>query len=114
MRQRPFDVLANPADTPRAIYVSGFDSALLAADTGVVVEGRMEDLQRGIDALGVLAGEGGVHVGTRAGDNTLGALKGCTLTGFAGLTPLATSACRFTTPRPSTKARCCGPWGFRM
>ncbi len=87
MRQRPFDVLANPADTPRAIYVSGFDSAPLAADTGVVVEGRMDDLQRGIDALGVLAGAGGVHVGTRSGDNTLGTLKGCTLTGFAGPHP---------------------------
>ena len=31
-RQRPFDVLANPSDTPRAIYVSGFDSSPLAAD----------------------------------------------------------------------------------
>ena len=39
MRQRPFDVLANPADTPRAIYVSGFDSSPLAVDTGVATEG---------------------------------------------------------------------------
>ena len=55
---RPFDVLANPADPPRAIYVSGFDSSPLAVNTGLVVEGRIDDLQRGVDALGVLAGPG--------------------------------------------------------
>jgi Na+-transporting NADH:ubiquinone oxidoreductase subunit A len=79
--------LANPADTPRAIYVSGFDSAPLAVDTGVATEGRMDDLQRGIDALGVLAGQGGVYVGTRAGDNTLAGLNGCTTTSFNGPHP---------------------------
>ena len=87
LRQRPFDVLANPADTPRAIYVSGFDSSPLAVDTGVAVEGRTDDLQRGIDALGVLAGAGGVHVGTRWGDNTLNGLTGCTLSSFNGPHP---------------------------
>ena len=87
MRQRPFDVLANPADPPRAIYVSGFDSAPLAVDTGMATEGRMDDLQRGIDALGVLAGQGGVHVGTRSGDNTLAGLNGCTTTSFKGPHP---------------------------
>jgi Na+-transporting NADH:ubiquinone oxidoreductase subunit A len=87
MRQRPFDVLANPSHTPRAIYVSGFDSAPLAVDTGLSVEGRMEDLQKGIDALGELAGAGGVHVGTRKGDNTLNGLNGCNTSSFAGPHP---------------------------
>ena len=87
MRQRPFDVLANPADTPRAIYVSGFDSSPLAVNTGLVVEGRMDDLQRGVDALGVLAGPGGVHIGLRAGENELSELQGCTLTRFNGPHP---------------------------
>jgi len=87
MRQRPFDVLANPADTPRAIYVSGFDSSPLAVNTGVAVEGRMDDLQRGVEALGLLAGPGGVHLGLRAGENELSALRGCTLTYFDGPHP---------------------------
>lgn len=87
MRQRPFDVLANPADTPRAIYVSGFDSAPLAVDTALAVDGKIEHLQRGIDALGQLAGSGGVHVGLRQGDNTLASLQGCTLTSFDGPHP---------------------------
>jgi Na+-transporting NADH:ubiquinone oxidoreductase subunit A len=87
MRQRPFDVLANPADTPRAIYVSGFDSSPLAAETAVAVAGRLEDVQRGLTALSELAGSGGVHVGVKAGDATLASLTGVTLTSFSGPHP---------------------------
>ena len=87
MRQRPFDVLANPADTPRAIYVSGFDSSPLAAETAVAVAGRLEDVQRGLNALSELAGPGGVHVGVKAGDATLASLTGVTLTSFSGPHP---------------------------
>ena len=32
VRQRPYDVIANPSDTPRAIYVSAFDSKPLAVN----------------------------------------------------------------------------------
>ena len=37
-RQRPFDVVANPSETPRSIHVSGFDSSPLAASTSVCPE----------------------------------------------------------------------------
>ena len=87
MRQRPFDVLANPADTPRAIYVSGFDSSPLAAETAVALAGRLEDVQRGMNALSELAGSGGVHLGVKAGDATLASLTGVTLTSFSGPHP---------------------------
>lgn len=86
-RQRPFDVLANPSDTPRAIYVSGFDSSPLAADPSVVVEGRLEDLQLGIDALAILAGDGGVHLGIRPDQKELSSLNGCHTTSFSGPHP---------------------------
>jgi Na+-transporting NADH:ubiquinone oxidoreductase subunit A len=33
IRQRPYSVIANPEDDPKAIYVSGFDSSPLAPDT---------------------------------------------------------------------------------
>ena len=103
MRQRPFDVLANPADTPRALYVSGFDSAPLAVDTGLAVEGRMEDLQKGIDALGELAGAGGVHVGTRTGDSTLDGLTGCNISSFAGPHPAGNVGVQIHHTAPITK-----------
>jgi Na+-transporting NADH:ubiquinone oxidoreductase subunit A len=86
-RQRPFDVLANPSDTPRAIYVSGFDSSPMAASTAVVLEGQLDNLQRGLDALSDLAGSGGVHVGLEAGDSALAGIKNCKTTSFQGPHP---------------------------
>ena len=60
-RQRPYDVIANPADTPKAIFVSAFDSAPLAADFDYLVEGEAEAFQKGIDALTKLT-DGKVHL----------------------------------------------------
>jgi Na+-transporting NADH:ubiquinone oxidoreductase subunit NqrA len=36
IRQRPFDVVANPAQEPKAIFISCFDSAPLAPDMDFV------------------------------------------------------------------------------
>ena len=38
MRQRPYDVVANPNEAPKAIFVSAFNKMPLAADFGVVVD----------------------------------------------------------------------------
>ena len=32
VRQRPYNIIANPTDTPKAIFISGFDSSPLAPD----------------------------------------------------------------------------------
>ncbi|MEE9348492.1 MAG: NADH:ubiquinone reductase (Na(+)-transporting) subunit A, partial [Flavobacteriaceae bacterium] len=40
INQRPYDTLANPTDTPKAIFVSGFDTAPLAADTAITLQGK--------------------------------------------------------------------------
>jgi Na+-transporting NADH:ubiquinone oxidoreductase subunit A len=85
--QRPFAVPANPADRPRAIYISGFSSAPLAPDMGTVLAGRMEDFQAGVWALGKLAGEGGVHLGVRPGDSVYAGVKGVEVTAFEGPHP---------------------------
>lgn len=55
VRQRPYDVIANPADTPKAIFVSAFDSAPLAPDFEFVLKGEEENFQTGLDALAKLA-----------------------------------------------------------
>ena len=86
-RQRPFDVVANPSDTPRSIHISGFDSSPLSANNAVVLNGRMNDFQNGINALGILAGDGGVYLGVRAGDDTYSSVSGCTITAFSGPHP---------------------------
>ena len=66
IRQRPYDVIAEPKDTPRAIYVSAFDSKPLAVDFEVALKGNEDDFQAGLDALSRIAP---VHLGICACQN---------------------------------------------
>ena len=63
--QRPYGIIANPADTPKAVFVSAFDTAPLAASPEFTLGDRMSDIQTGINALAKLTG-GGVHLGLNA------------------------------------------------
>lgn len=56
IRQRPYTIIANPADTPKGIYVSGFDTAPLAPDYSMIVKESLADFQAGIDILSKLVG----------------------------------------------------------
>ena len=60
IRQRPYDVIADPKDAPRAIYVSAFDSKPLAVNFEFALKGNEEDFQTGLDALSRIAP---VHLG---------------------------------------------------
>ena len=51
LRQRPFGTVANPAQPPKAIVISGFDTAPLAPDYDLLLHGRGEDFQAGLNAL---------------------------------------------------------------
>ena len=55
MRQRPYDVIATPSDSPRAIFVSAFDSKPLAVDFEIALKGNEDDFQIGLDALSRIA-----------------------------------------------------------
>ncbi len=65
IRQRPYDRIANPQDTPKAIYVSAFDTAPLAANVDFLLEGEEKTFQTGIDALAKLT-DGAVHLNIHA------------------------------------------------
>ena len=45
VKQRPYDVIANPAQAPKAVFVSAFDSAPLAPDYEFVVTPEMKEFQ---------------------------------------------------------------------
>jgi Na+-transporting NADH:ubiquinone oxidoreductase subunit A len=60
--QRPFGVLADTDVRPKAIFISGFDSAPLAADLGITLKGQLSNLQAGVNALAKLT-DGKVHLG---------------------------------------------------
>jgi Na+-transporting NADH:ubiquinone oxidoreductase subunit A len=64
IKQRPYDVIANPLDTPKAIFISAFDSAPLAPDSDFVTNGQEKYLQAGVDALKKLCNA--VHIGLNA------------------------------------------------
>ena len=61
IKQRPYDVIANPANTPKAIFVSAYASAPLAADYDYVLAGKENELQAAVTALSKLT-SGSVHV----------------------------------------------------
>lgn len=51
IRQRPYNVVADPEVTPRDIFISTFNSAPLAADSKLQIAGREAAFQAGIDVL---------------------------------------------------------------
>ena len=86
LRQRPYDVLADPGDQPKAIYVSGFDSAPLAPDAAFVMKSKMDDFQKGIDALAALGGKP-VQLGVESGNSIYNEVKNVTLHQVSGPHP---------------------------
>jgi len=84
--QRPYGILADPAVTPKGIFVSAFNTAPLAADTEFTLGSELGFIQKGIDALATLAP---VHVSLDAGrpDSAFGKLTGCSLHCFKGKHP---------------------------
>ncbi len=52
VRQRPYHIVANPQDAPKAIFISGFDTSPLAPDYNFIMDNSSESLfRRGITAL---------------------------------------------------------------
>lgn len=68
IKQRPYDVVANPNQAPKAIFISAYASAPLAADLEFTLAGKEAELQTAITAISKLT-EGKVHVS--AGANSM-------------------------------------------
>ena len=86
LRQRPYDCIALPNKTPRAIFISSFDTAPVAPDYEFVLKGQLPTLQAAVTALSQLAP---VFVGLKAGSKApeFRELKDCTLYEVAGPHP---------------------------
>jgi Na+-transporting NADH:ubiquinone oxidoreductase subunit A len=63
--QRPYGILADPALKPKAIFISAFSTAPLAADTEFVLGDEFAAVQAGVSALSKLT-DGGVHVSLKS------------------------------------------------
>ncbi len=68
LRQRPYNVVANPNDQPKAIFISAFDTSPLAPDYNFIVNGEVEAFQTGIDALAKLT-SGKIHLNLKRSES---------------------------------------------
>jgi len=89
IKQRPYDVVADPGKAPKAIVISAFNSEPLAADLDFVLHGREADFQAGVDALTKLT-SGKVHVNihqTRTASTVFTGAKNAQINTFDGPHP---------------------------
>ena len=61
VKQRPFDIIANPSQSPKAIFISAYASSPLAANYDYTLAGKEEELQAALTAISKLT-TGSVHV----------------------------------------------------
>ncbi len=65
LRQRPYGIIPKPEDTPRSVFISGFDTAPLAPDYDFIMQDAAREFQAGIDVLSKLT-EGKIHLNVNA------------------------------------------------
>ncbi|MDR2129792.1 MAG: Na(+)-translocating NADH-quinone reductase subunit A [Odoribacteraceae bacterium] len=70
IKQRPYDIIADPATRPKAIFVTAFDSSPLAPDYKILLKNERPALRAGLNALSKLTG-GTLHLNARAGETPL-------------------------------------------
>jgi len=87
IKQRPYDVIANPETAPKAIFISGYASAPLAADLDFTLKGKEKEIQAALTALSKLTA-GTVHVGVpKNGVSLLAGMSGITTHHVSGPHP---------------------------
>lgn len=87
--QRPYGVVANTSETPKSIFISGFDSHPLAPDYSFIYKGQENFFQAGVDVLKKLS-NGAVHVNVhseREISPVFSQVKNAELNKFAGPHP---------------------------
>ena len=86
--ERPYGVIANPDATPKAIFVSAFDSAPLAPDYNFVLKEEKAVIEAGMALLARLT-DGKLHLSARKGDEGfMSSIKGVEYHTFSGKHPV--------------------------
>ena len=86
IRQRPYDVIADPTVTPKAIFISAFDSNPLAPDFEFALKGEEANFQTGLDALSKMA-KTYLNISVEQKSPALTNAKNVTVTAFDGPNP---------------------------
>ena len=69
VRQKPYDIVANPTDMPKAIFISAFNSAPLTIDNDFALYGMDELFQKGLDYITQLS-SGKTHLNIDGNTNS--------------------------------------------
>lgn len=88
LKQRPYGTVAKPAQTPKHIFISGFNSAPLAPDYEFTLAGQTAALQTGVNALAKLT-DGKIFLGIRPeqANGLFAGLNNVEITQFSGPHP---------------------------
>ncbi len=87
INQRPYDIVADPKDEPKAIFISAVSTAPLAADLGFILKDKVAAFQEGIYALQKLT-KGKVHLSVdECSASVLNGIKGVELHNVKGPHP---------------------------
>ncbi|MDH3709474.1 MAG: Na(+)-translocating NADH-quinone reductase subunit A [Cyclobacteriaceae bacterium] len=87
--QRPYGIIANPQDSPKAIFISAFDSHPLAPDLDFILKGQDQYFQTGLDLIKKLT-PGKVHLNVDSDAEVsplFSAVRGVEINKFSGPHP---------------------------
>lgn len=86
IKQRPYDVVADPTVAPRAIFISAFDTNPLAPNFEFALKGEEANFQAGLDALAKIA-KTYLSISVKQTSAALTQAKNVTVTVFDGPNP---------------------------
>ena len=89
IKQRPFDIIADPAKKPKSIFISCFDSAPLSVDYEFILNDRLDHFKYGLEVLKKLV-SGNLFLGLNSSQSDLSKhLTNFNLNFFNGPHPLS-------------------------
>ncbi|WP_297090147.1 Na(+)-translocating NADH-quinone reductase subunit A [uncultured Draconibacterium sp.] len=101
IKKRPYGIIANPEEKPKAIYISTFDTAPMAPDYDFVLQDQMDTFQTGVDVLAKLT-EGDVNLGVKPG-SAFSSVKNVVINTFEGPHPAGNVGIQIANTNPINK-----------
>tara|TARA_B100001113_G_scaffold154675_1_gene126478 strand:+ start:211 stop:1542 length:1332 start_codon:yes stop_codon:yes gene_type:complete len=87
IKQRPYDIIADPESNPKEIFISGFDSSPLSANYDFITKDQKENIVEAINLLSRLT-KGSINISLRKESNSfLRELNGVTIHNVSGPHP---------------------------
>lgn len=101
MRRRPYDIIPQPADTPRDIFVTAMDTAPLALNLEEMVGGQERYITAGVEAMKTLT-KGNIYICVAKG-STMPDIKGAEMVELPMLHPAGNTGVQIANIAPVNK-----------